>query len=304
MRRVAALLAFAVAACGIDAVGTLDATGGPPRSAAPSDVADSGAPPPICAGTCAPPAVAAPFATVLFGARTAACPAGFDGADVVEDPVPGAGSCACGACTFSGTTCSTGALVSKYSSDTTCTGTGDDLQGNGGSCTTISGTWISTYAAILPPAAVVGTCSAPGVAVPANVTSKAGRICTPRSDACLDALCAPPATLAACVAADGDVACPSDRPARHLVGADLILACAACTCTTQATCSGTASFYTSSNRSGTARTLQAAVCTQVNQTSFNSAKWTGTIASQTCTNVTPAASATATLGGVRTVCCP
>ena len=303
-----------VSACGIDAVGTMDPAafhapgrapdGGREGGGGPAPIEADADVPSACAGTCSPAATTAPFVHVLFGDRATACPAGFDAADVVEEPTPGAGSCACGTCAFSGTTCTTGALVSKYSSDNTCNGTGDNLQGNGGNCYAISGQFISTYAAMLPPTAVAGSCSAPGVGIRANVTTKDARVCTPRSDACLDALCAPPAALAACVAASGDVACPAPLPNRHLVGSDVTLTCAACTCTTQATCTGTVTFYSGAGCTGTPRVLNAGACTQVNQASFQSTRWAGTIATQTCTNVTPAATAGVSLTDVRTVCCP
>src|SRR5688572_12738505 len=138
--------------------------------AAPEKDADV---PSACAGTCTSDTATAPFAAVLFGDRATACPAEFDAADVVEDPTPAAGSCTCGACAFSGTTCTSGALVSKYSSDNACDGTGSNLQGNDGNCYAFNGQFISTYAAMLPPTAVVGTCSAPGIGVRANVTTKA-----------------------------------------------------------------------------------------------------------------------------------
>ena len=205
---------------------------------------------------------------------------------------------------FAGTTCTTGPLVSKYSSDTACGGTGSNIDANGGACFAFNGQFISTYAAMLPPPAVPGSCSAPGVGKKASVTSKAGRICAPRAGGCLDATCASGSSLAACFATDGDVQCPPSAPKRHVVGADFTLSCAACTCTTQATCSGMVTFYSGSNCTGTTRTLQTSVCTQVNQASFLTTKWAGTVASQTCTNVTPAATATAALTGTKTVCCP
>lgn len=315
MRRVVVgLVVFALAACGIDAVGTLEEPGAlrapdrPPNSAAdggrPAEEDGSGVPVGPCADACAPPSATAPFADVLYGERTSACPAGFDASDVVEDPVPAAGSCACGTCAFAGTSCTGGAIVSKYASDTTCSGTGSNLQGNEGNCYAFNGQFISTYAAMLAPAAVPGTCSAPGVGVPANVTKKERRVCTPRADACLDALCSPPAALAACIATSGDVPCPSSAPNRHLVGSGVALSCAACSCTTQATCTGTVTFYAGAGCTGATRVLQAGVCTQVNQASFQSTKWSGTVATQTCANVTPATTATASLDGARTVCCP
>lgn len=314
VNRPAAMIALAVvSACGIDAVGTMDpgAFHAPDRT--PDARPDGGGTiptvedadvPQTCAGTCMPGATTAPFAHVLFGDRGAACPGGFDASDVVENPMPGAGSCACGACAFSGTTCTSGALVSKYSSDTTCNGTGSNLQGNGGNCFAFNGQFISTYAAMLPPTAVPGTCSAAGVAVRANVATKDARVCSPRPGACLDALCAAPPALAVCVAADGDVPCPTSAPNRHLVGSDVALTCAACTCTTQATCTGTVTFYSGADCTGTPRVLTAGVCTVVNQASFQSTRWAGTVAAQSCTNVTPAAAASASLTGVRTVCCP
>lgn len=309
--------ALVASACGIDAVGSfIDPNadgGGPLGTPGPGarGVGDDGGPanddggsPLPCADACAVPSAPAPFALVLLGNDAAACPTGFDASDVVDEPTPNAGSCACGACAFSGTTCTTGALVSKYSSDTACGGTGSNIDANGGACFAFNGQFISTYAAMLPPAAVVGTCSAPGVGVRAKVTTTKRRLCAPRSDACLDAVCAAGSSLATCFAAPGDVACPASLPTRHVVGSDFTLACDACTCTTQATCSGNVTFYSNAGCTGSTRVLQSSTCTQVNQASFQSTKWAGTVASQTCTNVTPAAKANATLADVKTICCP
>ena len=74
-----------------DEPGTLPGRDDPPRATASEGGTTPGADgatvtPVACDGTCTPDAVAAPFARVLFGDPTAACPSGYDATDIFEDP--------------------------------------------------------------------------------------------------------------------------------------------------------------------------------------------------------------------------
>jgi hypothetical protein len=110
--------------------------------------------------------------------------------------------------------------------------------------------------------------------------------------------------MKACVAATGDVPCPGGLPVKHLVGGSVSLTCAACTCTTNATCMGSQSFYPSDGCNGTPIVINTNTCTLVNQANIRSIRWTGMIATQTCSNLVPPAQATVALDGPRTICCP
>jgi hypothetical protein len=317
----ALVVAATLSACGLSTVGQLDEPAGqgvdpPPGPAPPSNTSalpasDEGGtpvppppppPPPGCNPSCALPQ-AAGFTLALFGDRTAACPDDYDPTDAVEGPTAGAGACTCGTCVMTGTTCNTGTIPSRYASNNQCGNTGASLQANGGNCFNFSGTF-GTYASVLPPAAVPGTCSAPGVAVRANVTASSRRICALKAGACGAGACALPAAQRACLVAPGDVACPAGAPTKHLVAGDFTLACAACSCSTAATCGGSMTFYSNAGCTGSTITMNASTCTQVNGASIASTRWTGTVATQQCANLTPGAATVGLSGATSTVCCP
>jgi hypothetical protein len=215
--------------------------------------------------------------------------------------VAGAGACACGNC-LGNVNCSTGSISSAYDNGNGNCGTnGAQHQTNNGACRAINGSF-GANASVGAPEAVVGGCAAPGVASRPAVTTKKKRVCTPVPATCIDQACAPAGTLKACLRADGNVTCPASAPTKHLVGADFTLGCGACTCSLAVTCGGKMEFFPSSGCNGTPRTLTADVCTSTGSASFQSTKWTGTIASQVCTKqpATPALALTAE----QTVCCP
>jgi hypothetical protein len=107
--------------------------------------------------------------------------------------------------------------------------------------------------------------------------------------------------MKACIGTAGDVACPSGT--KHVVGADVTLACPSCGCSiTSATCGGTMDFYTASGCTGSGLTLTAGVCYATNGAGIGSAKWKGVVTSEVCTT-TPIAPTT-TLTSAQTVCCP
>lgn len=258
---------------------------------------------PVCnPPSCALPAPTAGWEVVLYGtSRADACPAGFDSADLLESPAAGPNACTCAACVKTGTTCSTGSITTKADSGGgACGSGGSTLDANGGNCQNLN-TQFGTDALVLAPNAVRGTCTSAATGVPANVTSQPRRVCTRQASTCAGSACGAPPTMTACLAAPGDVACPSGT--KHVLGSGVTLACPSCGCTiTSATCGGTMDFFGQSNCSGTATTLTAGVCKFTNGAGVQSAKWKGVVASEVC-STTPGAP-TLTLATAQTVCCP
>jgi hypothetical protein len=101
--------------------------------------------------------------------------------------------------------------------------------------------------------------------------------------------------------ADGDLACPSGLPNKHMVGTSATLSCSACPCTLSATCSGTATFYSDSGCTNAVATVSTATCSATNGVNYASYKWTGT--TNTMCNL-GASTASVALAGVATICCP
>jgi hypothetical protein len=319
-RHVAFVLCVAsatVVACGFSGQGTLDSPGedGGIQTASPdgsttndgSNTADRSVPTPT--PTCNPPACALPTPpagwelVLLASSRADACPAGFDALDSIESPVAGASACACAACVTTGTNCSTGALSTGFDTGGGgCGSNGIQLQTNGGLCQKQNGTF-GQNGRVDAPTAVLGTCTSASSAVPANVVTQAGRVCTRQASSCSDRACGAPASMKACVASPGDVACPAGALTKHLVGSGFTLACPSCGCSiTSATCGGKMDFYGQSDCGGSATTLTAGVCMPTPSANFQSTKWKPLIVSEQCATV-PAAPKT-TLTAMQTICCP
>jgi hypothetical protein len=202
-----------------------------------------------------------------------------------------------------GTSCSTGAIPTAYDNGGGACGTsGAQHQTNGGACRNQSGTF-GQDARVDAPTAVVGTCTSAASGIPANVVSQARRVCTLQASSCSDRACNVPPSMQACVASPGDVACPAATPTKHLVGADVALACPPCGCTiTSATCAGTLEFYPQQSCAGSPVALPVGVCKATGGASFLSTKWKPLIAAELCATVPVAP--TPTLTAAWTVCCP
>lgn len=284
--------------------GTAGADGASPADGSSGSDGSTSTGVPVCnPPTCALPSAPAGWQLVLLGTSPAdPCPTGFDSAEAIESPVAGANACACAACVKTGTNCSTGGIPTSYDSGGGACGTnGAQHQTNNGLCRAQNGQF-GTDARVDAPTAVLGTCTSASSPVPANVASQPRRVCSPQTSTCTAAACAAPASMTACLAAPGDVACPSGT--KHLVGSDVAVACPACGCSiTSATCGGTLAFYPSSNCAGTPVTLDVGVCKATGGASFVSTKWTPVIASEVCAT-TPAAPTSVTLTGPQTICCP
>jgi hypothetical protein len=249
--------------------------------------------------------VADGFTPIGIGAASEVCPGGFDSTDGFGDPRSKNGSCGCGACTTTGSTCNTGSVPSSQSNGDSCAYYGAPFNGNSGQCVSNSGYWGSTYGGVDAPKAVVGTCHADGQVVRENIDVSVDRVCTPRAGTCPAALCSLGAGLKVCLVAPGDVACPSVAPSKRIIG-DLKASCDACSCTPVATCGGKLHWWEVSTscigpESGT---VPAGICTKVNNKNIDSYLWEGTVASETCSSVFPAMRANVTRDELKTVCCP
>jgi hypothetical protein len=257
---------------------------------------------PVCdPATCALPAPPAGWELILLGAsRADACPTGFDTAEAIENPVAGADACACAACVKTGTTCSTGSITTKTDNGGgACGTTSSALDALGGACKNGGGAF-GQDDVVFAPAPVKGTCTSVASPVPANVVSQPLRLCTRAASGCVGAACGAPPSMKACIATTGDVACPSGT--KHLVAADVTLACPSCSCSiAAATCGGALDFYPQQDCAGTPVTLTSGVC-KATGGGFQSYKWKGVVASEVCATA-PVAPAV-TLMAPQTICCP
>ena len=256
---------------------------------------------PVCEpATCALPAPPAGWELVLLGAsRADACPSGFDSADAIENPVAGANACACAACVKTGTTCSTGSILSKTDiGGGACGSNSSAVDAAGGACQNSGGSF-GVDDAVFAPAAVKGTCTSAASPVPANVISRQLRVCTRLASGCVGAACGAPPSMKACIAASGDVACPAGT--KHVVAAGVTLACPSCGCSiASATCGGMMDFHPQQDCNGTPVTLTSGVCKPTGG-GFQSYKWKGVVAAEVCATA-PVAPAT-TLMTPQTICC-
>jgi hypothetical protein len=305
----------AVAACGIGVTGVESLAVGPDGGVVSGGGGDGASPleagvplaPPDCSKSDCPglTLAAAGFTPIGFGAASEVCPGGFDSTDGFGDPKSRNGSCGCGTCTTTGSTCNTGDVPSSQSDGTSCAYYGAPFEGNSGKCVSNNGYWGSTYGGVDAPKAVVGTCHADGQVVRENIDVSVDRVCTPRPGTCPAALCSLGTGLKVCLVAPGDVPCPSVAPSKRIIG-DLKATCDACSCTPVATCGGKLHWWEVSTTCTGAEsgTVPAAVCTKVNNKNINSYQWEGTVASETCASVVPAMRATVAREGLKTVCCP
>ena len=246
------------------------------------------------------------FELVLFAAdRTAACPAAFTQQDVVADPVAGAGACDCSCTVAPEASCTVGQMSTKHGTTTSCTSTGVSLDLNGSGCTVLTGTF-STYFSATPLPATV-PCNASAVVDSANVTSTELRLCNVPS-ACQEEVCgggSMPAGFSACIASDGDVACPAGWDAKTLVGDSADVSCSACTCTGSGSCTdGHMSFF--SDDACSTLLVEFAIddsCQATNGTGpIGSFTYTATLTDAACA-ADGSKTATVGLAAPRTVCC-
>jgi len=247
------------------------------------------------------------FELVLFATdRNTACPAAFTAHDVVADPVAGAGTCDCSCAVAAEASCTTGQMSTHYGTTTSCTSTGVPINVDGTGCTTFVANLSSYFSGTAPPATV--PCNASAVIDNASVTSTELRLCDVPG-ACQEEVCGDgggvPAGFAACIASDGDVACPAGWDTRTLVGDSADVSCSACSCTGSASCTdGRVSFFSDGACSTPLVEFNIDdTCQATNTTGpIGSFSYTATIADAACTADGPK-TATVGLAAPRTVCC-
>jgi hypothetical protein len=256
-----ALVASALAgACGLTAVGSVepvdglpDAEASVPPEAGGGDAAVEDSPG-IPVGACTTPdtactsALSPGWTPIAFAAdRTTACPIGFTTRDLVMGPAAADGACTCACAIAPGDppTCAKGSFAGLVGTST-CTAASVTYNVNGAGCTSIGQTGslstLGKYAALpLTP----GTCNSSVTKDLTKVAATSVRACEP-PPACNEDVCRGDmlASLAACIAHDGDVACPAGPFAtKKLTGSTTALTCGSCApCTNTATC-GTATLH-------------------------------------------------------------
>jgi len=245
------------------------------------------------------------FQLVHFASATG-CPSGWSETDVVSNPTAADGACTCDCDVTQQPSCDVGDVTRNFDSNATptCDTAGLTLPANQGGCSQ-TGTPLDlnrTHYQVNPVAPTGGTCSFTATADVTKVTSTAGTLCAPPMD-CEAAAC----DASACVAQDGDVACPTGFPNKTLVGTSANAACSDCgACTVGAVCSGTMEFFTDTAcTQGEADFTADGQCKDnfVASTSyFYSYSYTGSLVSSSCSAAT--STATPSLDGKKTVCCP
>jgi hypothetical protein len=246
------------------------------------------------------------FELVLFATdRVTPCPAAFTQHDVVADPVAGAGACDCSCTVAAEASCTVGRMSTWHSTDTSCLQPGVFLDLNGSGCTVLNGNFSDYFSATPLPADV--PCNASAVVNSANVTSTALRLCDVPST-CQEEVCGGggvPAGLSACIASDGDVACPAGWDAKTLVGDSPDVSCTACTCTGSGSCTdGNMSFF--SDNACSTPLIEFTIddsCQATNRVGpIGSLTYTAALADAACTADGPK-TATVALTAPRTICC-
>ncbi|AKU98951.1 hypothetical protein AKJ09_05615 [Labilithrix luteola] len=257
-------LAAVMSACGLDIVGSapssatdsLDASTEPPSPgpdgrdgsspSKPDATSGPGGPGPCSStSTACISGLEAGWTPVAFAtSRTASCPTDYATADVVTNANVADGACSC-TCETSKTdppSCAHGTMASATGTNGTCSVSGP-VPVSDTSCTSLP-LPLSVNANVNAKLTAVpfypGTCTAGINKDETKVTSSAARVCTP-PPACNEDVCAGdvPSGFSACIAHEGDVACPTTGPfvKRTLAGASADLTCGGCsTCKNSASC--------------------------------------------------------------------
>jgi hypothetical protein len=273
---------------------------------------------------CDQPAIDVPagWSLVAFATMQAAsCPAGFDDVaptDVIEGPTA-AGACSCGACQITtAPTCASGVVNVTYdNANSAYAGTCNQVanpsplsNSPAGTCLTdiYQGSYATYDVRYAAPAPSGGACNAPGVKNTGGITyAGRDRLCTVAAS-CSGAACGAnlPAPYQACIAADGDVACPAGPwSAAHHVGTSTSFDCASCTCAVSATCSGTLTLYTDKTCTKSPYAVSTDVCVGISSSAtFTAYKYAGAAPKNVACQVTgtPAMPDLA-LVGEQTICC-
>lgn len=238
------------------------------------------------------------------GDRSAPCPDGSGATDLVTEPAlaPDAGACACATCQIVvSPSCNSGSYSTLFDNGATpqCNQQGAQRSASG-QCERVSGT-LGDHHRVLPASpSGPSACTAGGVTVASGISSRPVRVCSNGSPC----PCEVSAPFASCMKAPGDVACPEGFPTKHLVGAAPTAACGACTCAlTDVTCNASLTFFSDRNCSAPVGTVNNTSCLPTTAHTFDSLRYTGSLASATC-KTTPGAASDAGLAEASTVCCP
>jgi hypothetical protein len=195
-------------------------------------------------GTCVA-SIPAGWSLVLFEPSRDPCPAGLTSNDLVDDPQATASACTCPCSITAQPSCTSGTLQGGFgnaSGAAACATKVPPLSISGSGCTQLQpGGPAPTSIAIEPLPASGGTCTASAVGNTTQVTSSQVRTCDV-AGAGAEVVCegSPPAGFSVCIAAAGDMACPSGSifANRTVVAASETLVCTACSsCTVTGTCS-------------------------------------------------------------------
>jgi hypothetical protein len=218
--------------------GSTTAEAGPDGT--PSDAPSSTCP--ADAGACTQADVPAGWSPVALtkDAKTP-CPTGFGAADdALADPTVGANACACSCTKTQDPGCETG--TSSWSGvGSSCNGFAPyAINFSGGACHILGGT-VDDYDEFttIPPSG--GACDVAPVPDNGAISGTPVRLC-PADAACSPAVCGgwAPEGFDACIASDGDVACPASSAfsAKHTVAKNPTVQCSDCGagCTFQGSC--------------------------------------------------------------------
>jgi hypothetical protein len=252
------------------------------------------------------PSVPDGFTFVRLGDGKAGCPSGWSGTDVVWNPSASDGACTCACAVGTQPSCDTGDIVRSYdqTSTPTCNVPGQLLQANQGGCSS-TGVGLDLNRAhyqVDPAPASGGACTYTAQVDTSKIAASPGSLCAPPSS-CPGAAC----DGNACIAHDGDVACPAGFSTKTLVGTSATADCSDCgACAVSGVCTGKMKFFTDTQcTQGEADFTADGVCkanTVSSASYFYSYSYTGSLASATCAPAT--STATARLDGQKTVCCP
>jgi hypothetical protein len=190
------------------------------------------------------------FRLVTFASdRNTACPSGWTTSDVVASPIAGSGACSCACSVDVQPTCNDVTITRSYDADFTpsCNVAATTLTNASTTCQLIGGIGglivnKAHYEADRPKP-VGGSCTTSSSKDASQVSATEARICAP-SPSCTGDVCRSAGRV--CLAADGDILCPSNYSSKTVVGTGTDLACSACgpTChVTGGECGGSFTFF-------------------------------------------------------------
>lgn len=274
----------ALAACGVDVVGTAPSDIGAVEAGAPG-VAEAGVdgggpdvssvPPPSFDGGCRPTScgIDAPegWTLVTVAAPGAACPPSFTAKDLLADPVAPPQACECSCSVTATPSCTSNQRVATRYDGATCSSTSNALQAYpDGTC---RGTSLAPGDHELfpsPPPSGPATCKATTTPRPTNVTTTPVRLCVAPS---CDGVCTGAGTQV-CIVAAGERECPGGLTKRRLgEGTDVTCPACGCTATPPAKCTGTWSLYTDSNCMSVQDAIAADTCLPTKTNTVRSYRW-------------------------------